>query len=151
MVSALKDILIGRQNPSAVLIVGSLFGVEPVPGFLAYSASKAFASTLGQGLSYELEGLNVDVLTYLPGLMKSKHLIGTGLESLPLLSVLPSAAANAALTELEMSPYGASSGTNIQHEATEYLATHVLPSIGIFNYLMYRYGQRGYDYVKSKN
>ena len=114
--------LIGRNIPAAVLIVGSLFGVKPTPGFLTYSASKAFASNLGQGLSYELEGLNVDVLTYTPGLMRTKHLNGTGLESDHYLSVSSSIAADTALSELEMSPYGASCGINIKHEATEYLA-----------------------------
>ena len=39
----------------------------PMPGRLCYSASNAFISNLGKGLSYELEGLGVDVLTYEPG------------------------------------------------------------------------------------
>lgn len=54
-----------------VLIIGSQFAKIPTPGFLTYGASKSFVSNLGRGLSFEFEGLGVDVLTYEPGLIES--------------------------------------------------------------------------------
>ena len=51
--------------------------------------------------------------------------------------------ARVALAEMEMSPYGASCGTNVKHEMTEYLFLRILMQFGLFNGIMYRSGVRG--------
>ena len=110
----------------------------PVPGYVTYSASKSFVSQLGQGLSYELDGLGVDVLTYQPGYINTPHFQPNALKGL--LSEEPMKCAKVALAEMEMSPYGAGAGINIKHEMTEYLMIRVLMQFGMFNRLMYNFG-----------
>ena len=56
---------------AAVIVTSSGLGFKPVPGFLAYSATKNFASYLAEGLNYELKG-KVDVMSYQPGEVKTK-------------------------------------------------------------------------------
>lgn len=71
MIRCLKNVLIARETPTAVLIVSSFLAKLPVPGYLTFSTSKSFVSQIGKGLSFELEGLGVDILTYEPGFMQT--------------------------------------------------------------------------------
>jgi short-subunit dehydrogenase len=48
--------------------------VMPAPGNLIYSATKTFASYLGEGLFYEFEG-KVDVIAYNPSFVTTKMTI----------------------------------------------------------------------------
>ena len=124
-----------------MLIVSSLLAKIPTPGYLTYSSTKAFTSQVGRGLSFEFEGLGVDVLTYEPGMMSSNHFESKGLKFFaePVMK-----SARIALAELEMSPYGASCGTNIKHEMTEYLWRSILTPFGLYNYYMFRYGFKSF-------
>ena len=143
----------------------------PIPGFLTYGASKSFASTLGRGLSFELEGLGVDVLTYEPGLIQSsikeeqedqdpadtfdsRLFKNTYLSKLPLFETVHNSS-RIALSELEISPYGSSCGTAIKHEVSEYLIKKYMQPFGMFDYFMYKYGvkarQEHLEYIQKEN
>jgi len=54
-----------------MIVTSSGLGSKPIPGFLAYSSTKAFANFIAQGLNYELKG-KVDVISYMPGEVKTK-------------------------------------------------------------------------------
>lgn len=56
-----------------MVITSSGLASFPASGLLTYSASKAFASFLGMGLSYELKD-KVDVMTFECGETKTKML-----------------------------------------------------------------------------
>jgi len=56
---------------AALIVTSSGLGFKPIPGFLAYSATKNFASYIAEGLNYELKG-KVDVMSYQPGEVKTK-------------------------------------------------------------------------------
>ena len=91
-------------------------------------------------MSYELEGLEVDVLTYEPGpLLGENNLFLNSISAkgtlLKPFCVDQMTAARVALAELKMAPYGASCGTNIRHESFEYLVNHFMP-LPTFNYMM---------------
>ena len=92
-------------------------------------------------MSFEFEGLGVDILTYEPGMMASNHFESTGLK---FFSDSSMKSARIALAEMEMEPYGNSCGTNIKHEVTEYFWQHVLTPLGLFNFYMYRYGMKSF-------
>ena len=75
---------------------------------------------MSSGLSFELEGLGVEVLTYQPGFIKNsepsaRNIIET------ILSQKPGECARVALAEMEMEPYGATCGSNLYHEATDFM------------------------------
>ena len=133
--------MVARETPVGVLLVSCLLAKVPVPGYLAYSTSKTFASQIGKGLSFELEGLGIDILTYEPGFIKTNHFESVSLSSF---GETPMTSAKVALAELEMQPYGASGGTNLMHEATEYFFLRILKEFGLFEALMFRYGQKSW-------
>ena len=58
-----------------MIITSSGLGAFAAPGFISYSASKAFASFLGMGLNYELKD-KMDVMTFELGEARTK-LVGT--------------------------------------------------------------------------
>lgn len=53
--------------PSHVLHVASIGGFQPVPGFAAYAASKAYVRDFSEALTHELRGTNVGVTCLSPG------------------------------------------------------------------------------------
>lgn len=55
------------RGRGAVVIVGSVAGMLPMPLHALYSASKAFDNVLGEALYEELRGTGVDVLALEPG------------------------------------------------------------------------------------
>jgi len=59
--------LVDRDGGGAIMFVTSLAGLVPVPYQTAYSATKAFMTTYGQGLYHELSKENVSVTTFAPG------------------------------------------------------------------------------------
>lgn len=99
---------------------------RPIPGQLCLSAANSFLSNFGKGLSFEFEGLGVDILTYEPGPLTGNNkafiesVRGCGTLVRPFV-VSQMTAARVALAELEMEPYGSSCGTNFRHEMFEYL------------------------------
>lgn len=67
--------LVGRQiaeRRSGGIVFTSSMGSRPTPFFSLYSASKAFVTTLGVSMKYEMADLGVDVLTYEPGHTRSE-------------------------------------------------------------------------------
>jgi len=56
-----------HQGRGGILLVSSLAGEAPTPYQASYAASKAYLSSFGQALSYELAPLGVDVLVVAPG------------------------------------------------------------------------------------
>lgn len=59
--------MICSESKCGVLIISSMYSRNFIPGYSLFCSSKSFISNFGKGLSFELEGLNVDVLTYEPG------------------------------------------------------------------------------------
>jgi len=55
------------RGRGAVIVVGSVAGMLPMPLHALYSASKAFDNVLGEALYEELRGTGVDVLALEPG------------------------------------------------------------------------------------
>jgi short-subunit dehydrogenase len=56
-----------RRRSGAVLLVSSLAGAGPVPGFAAYSASKAAVTSFGEALHAEVRPHGVCVTVVCPG------------------------------------------------------------------------------------
>ena len=56
-----------RRGRGAVVLMSSLSGIQGWPGIAAYSASKAFNTTLGEALWYELGEEGIDVVVSCPG------------------------------------------------------------------------------------
>jgi short-subunit dehydrogenase len=65
--------ILTRPKRSAILITSSGVASFPASGMAAYSASKAFASFLGQALNFELKD-KVDVISYEAGETSTKML-----------------------------------------------------------------------------
>jgi len=59
-------------KPSAIFVTSSLAATMPVCGVLTYSASKAFASFISQGLNFELKDKKIDVMDYQAGNVATK-------------------------------------------------------------------------------
>lgn len=74
LAKAFLETLIGRSKRSAIVITSSRLGTFPVPGLIPYSASKSFASYVGQALHVELKHRNVDVLSFECGAVATKLL-----------------------------------------------------------------------------
>ena len=138
--------MIARDKPCGVLIVSETLSQRPIPGQLCLSAANSFLSNFGKGLSFELEGLGVDVLTYEPGPLSGTNktfvesIRGSGTLIRPFI-VDQRTAARVALGELDMEPYGSSCGTNIRHEMFEYIVTGFIP-MSLFNYTMFNSGNK---------
>lgn len=56
-----------ERGRGAVIVVGSVAGMLPMPFHALYSASKAFDNVLGEALHEELRGTGIDVLALEPG------------------------------------------------------------------------------------
>lgn len=56
-----------RKGRGALILLSSTVGHAAVPYTANYAATKAYVSSLGRGLHYELKPLGVDVLTLAPG------------------------------------------------------------------------------------
>ena len=63
--------LVGRGR-GYVLMVGSTGGNQPLPGFAAYAATKAFVNSLAEALHEELRGSGVTCTLLAPGPVKSE-------------------------------------------------------------------------------
>lgn len=62
-----------KKLRSGIMITSSGLGNQPVAGVITYSASKAFASFIGEGLNFELKD-KVDVMSYQAGTMDTNLL-----------------------------------------------------------------------------
>lgn len=56
-----------ERNKGAIIFLGSVVAMQPVPMMAVYSASKVFNSYMGDALWYELKKYNIDVLSVNPG------------------------------------------------------------------------------------
>ena len=73
--------------------------------------------------------------------MDTRHFRNSFLIKLPISESVQNAS-RIALAELDISPYGASCGSAIKHEVSEYIILRYMQPFGIFNYLMYKYGKK---------
>ena len=80
LVSRFVPYLIERDQGGGLMLVTSLTGLVPTPYQTAYSASKAFLTTFGQGLYHELSGENVSLTTFAPGGITTEMSIENGLQ-----------------------------------------------------------------------
>ena len=63
LLKAMANQLINRQKRSGVIITTDGMGARPLPGWAAYSATKAFDRYLALALNYEFKH-RIDVLSY---------------------------------------------------------------------------------------
>jgi len=68
-----------QQNDGGVLLVSSMAGFAPLPYQAAYAATKAFVTSYGRSLSYELKG-KVNVSVFAPGGIATEMLELSGLD-----------------------------------------------------------------------
>ena len=61
-----------------ILLTASLTGHQPMPGYAAYGASKAYVRSFGEALHVELAAAGVTVTVLSPGLMETGFLDATG-------------------------------------------------------------------------
>jgi hypothetical protein len=61
-----------ERGGGAIIFLGSVVAIQPVPMMSTYSASKAFNAYLGDALWYELRKYNIDVLSVNPGGTKTE-------------------------------------------------------------------------------
>ena len=59
------EILTKRTHRSAMIIVSSVTALASIPGMASYSSAKAFASSFGEALHYEVKD-KVDVMVWTP-------------------------------------------------------------------------------------
>lgn len=79
LVSHFVPYLIERDQGGGLMLVTSMTGLVPTPYQTAYSASKAFLTTFGQGLYHELADENVSLTTFAPGGITTEMTLGNGL------------------------------------------------------------------------
>lgn len=60
-----------KEKQGGILFVSSTFGLQSVPYFANYAATKAYILTLGQALKVEMKRNGVDVTVLAPGLTKT--------------------------------------------------------------------------------
>jgi len=66
-----------QQGRGGIVFVSSLAGGAPAPFQATYAATKAYTSSLGQALSYELARDEIDVLVIAPGATETEGLRNT--------------------------------------------------------------------------
>lgn len=67
LVSKFVPYLIEQEQGGGVMLVTSMTGLVPTPYQTAYSSTKAFLTTFGQGIHHELKGEKVSMTTFAPG------------------------------------------------------------------------------------
>lgn len=76
-----------HRGQGSILNVGSIAGVQPIPGQATYSATKAFVNTFSEALGGELRGTGVSCTLLTPGPVKTEFAevasIEDELESVP--------------------------------------------------------------------
>lgn len=103
-VARLTSAAIGAMAPrgrGAILNVSSLAGLAPGPGVAAYSATKAFVSSLGMSLAAELRGTGVTITTLHPGFTRTEFQERSGYSASHLPAVLWQTADDVAADALE--------------------------------------------------
>ena len=68
-----------QKNDGGVLLVSSMAGFAPLPYQAAYAATKAFVTSYGRSLAYELKGKGVNVSVFAPGGIATEMLETSGL------------------------------------------------------------------------
>lgn len=68
-----------KKNDGGVLLVSSMAGFAPLPYQAAYAATKAFVTSYGRSLAYELKGKGVNVSVFAPGGIATEMLELSGL------------------------------------------------------------------------
>jgi len=83
-----------ERGRGRILNVASTAGFQPLPGFAAYAASKAYVVSLSEALAGECRGTGVSVTLLCPGVTKTEFFTaGEGFADRPLPGIASSAAA----------------------------------------------------------
>ncbi|WP_216903472.1 SDR family NAD(P)-dependent oxidoreductase [Nocardia alni] len=130
-----------RRGRGAIILVASSLEASAAPFTANYAAVKAYVSSLGQALNYELKGHGVDVLVVSPGMTESEitqRSAGLDFQKLggPLMP-----ASQVAQTALSNLGKRARVIPGITNNAADLLIKHVLPrslSVSMFGWLMRR-------------
>jgi len=64
------ELMMKREQKSAIVFVSSIAGRMVLPGWASYSATKCFVTNLGKCLYYEVKD-KVDMMVWTPGLIKT--------------------------------------------------------------------------------
>lgn len=98
-----------QRNRGGILFVSSLAGNSPTPFQATYAATKAYLSSLGQALAFELAQSGIDVSVIAPGATETEGLRGTAnidyakMKGISIMS--PADVAKAAIDGLGKKPY----------------------------------------------
>lgn len=93
------------RSRGGLLLVASIEAFVGTPFSACYSASKAFALSLGKALWGELLGTGVDVLVLVPGATDTPLLASRDLEGLNVRAMKPAEVAEVGLSRLRDGPY----------------------------------------------
>ncbi len=63
--------LLKARGKGGMILMGSIFSFQGVPGSANYAATKSYTQSLAEGLHYELKPLGIDVLSAAPGPVRS--------------------------------------------------------------------------------
>ena len=107
----MADKLLKRPKRSAMIVTSSVADTIACPCLATYSATKAFASYIAQGLSFELRD-QIDVFAYCPGFVSTKLLM-RGEENATPWTPSASSAASACFRDIG---YGPKTNGSIFHE-----------------------------------
>jgi short-subunit dehydrogenase len=70
-----------HRRAGAILLTGSLAGVQPIPGQATYAASKAFVNAFAEAVHTELRGTGVSCTLLAPGPVRTEFTKAAGVES----------------------------------------------------------------------
>ena len=102
------------RGRGGVILTGSIEAYTPTPWSVGYSASKAFARALGEGLWGELRGCGIDVLALAPGATDTEMLPASGMDArdMPTGVMTPAEVARQGLERLGGGPSHITGGVN---------------------------------------
>ena len=92
-----------RQKRGGILFISSTFGLQSVPYFANYAATKAYILALGQALREEMRPYKVDVTVLAPGLTRTAmvdHMQGVDMGKMPVKEMTPEKVAKTGLRAL---------------------------------------------------
>ena len=92
-----------KINQGRILNVASTAGLQPVPHWLCYAATKAYVLSFSLGLRFELKDSGVGVTTFAPGPITTPFFVNAGksLDHTRLVKISPEDAVKAAIYGLE--------------------------------------------------
>ncbi|RAU94972.1 short-chain dehydrogenase [Mycobacterium colombiense] len=130
-----------RRGRGAIVLVASTLEASPAPYAANYAAVKAYVSSLGQALHYELKKDGVDVLVVSPGMTKTEiteRSVGLDFEKIGGPRMAASRVAEVALNNLARRARVIPGATN---NAADLLIKHLLPRSWAVNTFGWLFGR----------